>query len=205
MKKLFLTLPFLVAVPLLAQMPMVAPGKLDPARVAAGTYTVDANHTLVEWSVNHMGFNNYFGLFSVSGGTLTLDPKSPSKASVSIDIPISGLTTTNPKLNEHLSTKDFFDVEHFAAAKFVSTMVMPKGQTADIMGNLTLHGITKPITLHAKFTGAGTSVAMAGSKPTIGFSATTVIKRSDFGMGAFVPLVSDAVDLKITAAFEKAS
>jgi polyisoprenoid-binding protein YceI len=63
--------------------------------------------------------------------------------------------------------------------------------------------VTKPVTLHARFTGAGTSLAMAGSKQTVGFSATTTIKRSDFGMGAFVPLVSDAVDLKVTVAFEK--
>ncbi len=192
-----------LALPALAQMPTEAPGKPDAKRVTAGTYTVDSNHTLVAWGVNHMGFNTYFGLFGGATGTLVLDPARPSAAKVSIDIPISGLTTTNPKLNTHLSSPDFFDAAKFTSAHFESTMVMVKGTTAEIMGNLTLHGVTKPITLHAKFVGAGTSLAMAGSKATVGFYADAGIKRSEFGMGAFVPLVSDEVDLHITAAFEK--
>jgi polyisoprenoid-binding protein YceI len=195
----------LIATPLLAQMPMPkeAPGKPDPKRVVAGAYTVDTPHTLVAWEVDHMGFNEYFGLFGGATGSLTLDPAHPAKDSVTIDVPISGLTTTNAKLNTHLSTPDFFDVAKYATAHFASTMIMVKGTTATIQGNLTLHGVTKPITLNAKFTGAGTSLPMAGSKATVGFEAKGVIKRSDFGMGAFVPMVSDAVELKISAAFEK--
>ncbi len=192
-----------LAIPATAQMPKEAPGKLDAKRVTAGSYTVDTNHTLVAWEVDHMGFNEYFGLFGGATGTLVLDPAHPNAAKVSIDVPMTGLTTTNAKLNTHLSSPDFFDVAKYTTAHFESTMVMVKGTTAMIHGNLTLHGITKPITLNAKFTGAGTSLPMAGNKPTVGFEAKTIIKRSDFGMGAFVPLVSDAVELKITAAFEK--
>ena len=192
-----------LTMPTLAQFPKEAPGKPDVKRVTAGTYTVDTPHTLVSWDVNHMGFNDYFGLFGGATGSMTLDPAHPAATKVSVEVPISGLTTTNPKLNTHLSSPDFFDVSKFTTAKFVSTAVMVKGTTAIIHGDLTLHGVTKPITLSAKFVGAGTSLAMAGSKATVGFQAKGVIKRSDFGMGAFVPLVSDEVELKISAAFEK--
>lgn len=203
MKRLLVALPLLIAAPLFAQMPMPkeAPGKVDVKRVTAGTYTADTSHTLVAWSVNHFGFNDYFGLFGGATGTLTIDPAKPGAASVSMEIPMAGLTTTNPKLNGHMNSPDFLDVAKYTTAKFVSTMVMVKGTTAMIHGNLTLRGVTKPIILNAKFTGAG--INGFTKKETVGFAATTVIKRSDFGMGAFVPLVSDAVDLKITIAFEK--
>jgi polyisoprenoid-binding protein YceI len=205
MKKLLLALPLLVAAPVIAQMqmPKEAPGKADAKRVAAGNYVVDTNHTLVEWSVNHFGFNDYFGLFGGATGSLNLDPAKPNASSVTIDLPISGLTTTNSKLNEHLNGAEFFNVAQFAGAKFVSTMVMAKGNSAMIHGNLTLHGVTKPVVLSATFSGAGANIMT--KKETIGFHATTTIKRSDFGMGMFVPLVSDAVQLKITVAFEKAA
>jgi polyisoprenoid-binding protein YceI len=203
MRKLLIALPLLVAAPLMAQMqmPKEAPGKADAKRVTAGVYAVETNHTLIEWSVNHFGFNNYFGLFGGATGTMKLDPAKLAATTLSIDIPISGLTTTNSKLNEHLSGAEFLNTAQFPAAKFVSTMVMPKGNNAQIMGNLTLHGVTKPVTLNATFIGAG--VNGFSKKETIGFQATTRIKRSEFAMGSFVPLVSDAVDLKISVAFEK--
>jgi polyisoprenoid-binding protein YceI len=202
MRKLLLALPLFAAVPLMAQMPKDIPGKLDAKRVTGGTYAVDTNHTLVAWTVNHLGFNDYFGLFGGITGTMTLNPAKPRAANVSIDIPVNGLTTTNPKLNAHLSSPDFFNVAQFPSAKFVSTMVMAKGNSAMIHGNLTLHGVTKPVVLNARFSGAGGGM-MPPHPETIGFQATATIKRSDFGMGGFVPFVSDAVDLRITAAFEK--
>jgi polyisoprenoid-binding protein YceI len=193
----------LFATQALAQMPMPkeAPGKVDIKRVAAGTYSVDTGHTLVAWEINHFGFNNYFGLFGGATGSLTLDPAHPAKDSVSIEIPMSGLTTTNTKLNEHLSGKEFFDVASFTTAKFVSSKVMVTGTHAMIHGNLTLHGVTKPIVLNATFTGAGMNTFM--KKETVGFMATASLKRSDYGLAGFIPLVGDEVNLRITAAFEK--
>lgn len=187
--------------PALAQNTPQLPGAKDAARVTDGTYAVDTGQTLVQWQVNHFGFNDYFGLFGGATGSLTLNKADASKYKVSIDIPLSGLTTTNAKLNAHLSSPDFFDVAKFATAHFESTSVVTKGNRAEITGALTLHGVTKPVTLDAHFTGAGTNPM--SKKVTVGFQAKTTIKRSDFGMSAFVPLVSDEVDLKITAAFEK--
>ena len=192
----------LAAPPALAQMPTTPPGAMDVKRIAAGNYTVDPNHTQIVFTVNHLGFNSYWGVFGGATGTLTLDPAKPNAATVSIEIPMSGLVTTSAKLNEHLAKPDFFDAAKFPTATFKSTGVTVSGTTARIAGNLTLHGVTKPIVLDAKFTGAGTG--MMGGKGTVGFEATTTVKRSDFGVSGYVPLISDEVPLNITVAFEKA-
>jgi polyisoprenoid-binding protein YceI len=210
MRKILLALPLFAAVPLIAQtMPMQAPGTFDASKVTAGNYTADPNHTLIGWRVNHLGFNDYFGIFGSISGTLTLDPKKPNASKVDITIPVSKVTTANPALTGHLlrpgkdgAKPDFFGPAP-ADAKFVSTSVIAKGTTAKIMGNLTLNGVTKPVTLNAKFSGAGTTPPMMGGKETVGFHATTTIKRSDFGVNTGIPLVSDSVALDISVAFEK--
>ncbi len=203
MRKLLFALPLLIAVPVLAQMPPL-PGAPVATRVAAGTYAVEPTHTIIEWSVNHFGFNDYFGMIGEPTGSLTIDPAKLSAAKVSIEIPIKNIVTPSAKLNEHLASDGFFDVAKFPTAKFVSTMVMPgKGNTAMVHGNLTLHGVTKPVILSARFTGAGVNPMDKDKKLTVGFQATTSIMRTQFGMGQFVPFVGDKVDLKITAAFEK--
>lgn len=191
------------ATPLTAQMPMEKPGAPDPARVVAGSYTTDPYHTLVGWRVNHMGFNDYFGQFGDVKGTLQLDPKAPSKAKLDVTIPLASLSTVNAKLTEHLLGPDFFDAAKFPEARFVSTSVVAKGNSATITGNLTLKGITKPLTLTARFVGAGTGMPQAGGKKTVGFHATGKVNRADYGMGYGLPLVPDPITLDLSAAFEK--
>lgn len=184
--------------------PTVAPGKLDASRVQAGTYKADAEHTLVAFTVDHMGFNNYYGLFGGATGTLTLDPKRPAAAQVSVTIPLSRLTVANDQLKTHMSGKDFFEVSAFPTASFVSTKVTPTGpNAARIDGTLTVKGKATPVTLQARFTGAGKG-PMPPHAETVGFEATGSLSRTAAGIGYGVPLVSDKVDLKITAAFEKA-
>lgn len=187
----------MIATPVLAQQP----GAPDVSRIAAATYKVDANHTQAVWSVNHMGFSILYGMFGSMSGTLELDPAKPSAAKVAIEIPLSGLTTTSAGFTKHLSSKDFFDVEKFPAGKFVSTSVVVDGQKAKITGDLTLRGVTKPVVLDATLTGAGANPMSKAQ--TVGFHATTKLKRSDFGLGYASPVVSDDVNLEITAAFEK--
>ncbi len=203
MKKLLFALPLLVAVPLLAQIPKEVPGKADPARVAAGTYAVEPTHTLIGWTVNHFGFTDYFGAFGSPTGTLKLDPAKPEASSVSIDIPVTEVFTANARLTEHLKSPSFFDTTRFATAKFVSTGVTANGSTAKIAGTLTIKGITKPVVLDAKFTGAGTNPF--SKKETVGFSATATIKRSDWAITYLEPIVGDEVRLNIQVAFEKSS
>ncbi|SFR78926.1 YceI family protein [Sphingomonas jatrophae] len=191
-----------LAAPVLAQAPTSPPGAPDAKRVTAGTYTVDSGHTQILFTVNHLGFNSYWGIFGGATGTLVLDPAKPNAASVEITVPMDGIATTSDKLTGHLKTPDFFDAAKFPTATFKSTRVTVSGTTAKIAGNLTLKGVTRPVVLDAKFTGAGNGM-MPPKALNVGFEATTSIKRSDFGVSYGVGLVSDVVPLKITVAFEK--
>ncbi len=209
MRKLLLALPLFAAVPLIAQSAPQVPGTMDVARVTAGTYNTDPGHTLIGWRVSHFGFNDYFGIFGDATGTLILDPKKPNAAKVDITIPVGKVTTASSDLTGHLlrvgkdgGKPDFFGPAP-ADAKFVSTSVIAKGTTAKITGNLTLNGVTKPVVLDTKFSGAGNNPF--SKKATVGFHAITTIKRSDFGIGYAVPMISDNVVLDISVAFEKAS
>ncbi len=199
----------LLALPLTAQAPQ-KPGSPDPAAVTGGSYTADSSHTLVQWSVDHFGFSPYFGLFGDITGTLELDPKNAAAAKVDVTIPVAKVTTASAGLTAHLlkpgaagGKADFFGADP-ASARFVSTKVEPHGANhAKITGNLTLNGVTRPVELDVHFYGAGKAPAFAGGKENIGFTAKATIKRSDFGVGFAIPLVSDEVSLKIAAAFVK--
>ena len=182
--------------------PPERPGKVDVSRVAAGTYKVDTDHTQVAFTVNHFGFTDYHGLIGGSSGTLTLDPKQPGAARVEIEIPLAAAITTSKALDEHLRKADFFETAKYPKATFRSTRIEVDGERARIVGDLTLRGVTHPVVLDARFTGAG--VNPMNKAATIGFEASTTIKRSAFGMTYVVPMVSDQVDLQISAAFEKA-
>lgn len=201
MRPILATALALAAVPALAQMPTSPPGKPDPALATAGTYTVDSGHTQVVFTVNHMGFTEYSGQFTQPTGTLTLDPKNPSADKVQVTFPIAKVSTTVAALDSHLQKPEFFDAAKYPTGSFTSTRVVVRGTTATITGDLTLKGVTKPVTLNARFIGAGPA-PMGAKKTNVGFAATTSIKRSDFGIDYGIPLVSDRVDLVINAAFE---
>jgi len=188
---------------LIAQAP-AAPGTKDAAKATGGTYAVDPGHTQVVFAWDHMGFTSNMGTIAEPTGTLTLDKANPAASKVSVEFAVANLRTGVPKLDEHLMKADFFDAAKFPTATFVSTSVKPDGATgADITGNLTIKGVTKPVTLDAELYGAGKAPAMAGGKENVGFVATGTIKRSDFGMAYGVPMVGDAIELKIIAAFQK--
>jgi polyisoprenoid-binding protein YceI len=195
-----------IALPVIAQeMPKTAPGAHEPSRVTAGSYKADPYHTQVGFSVMHMGFSYYRGLFGDVAGTLTLDPKAPDKAKVSIDIPIEAIKTTSDALDKHLKSPDFFDAAKFPMAHFESTAVKVSGASAKISGNLTIKGVTKPVILDAKFVGAGKMYNPMNKETSeqVGFEATATIKRSDFGISYGIPLVPDEVPLTISVAFQK--
>lgn len=183
------------------------PGTMDASRVAAGTYQLDAGHTLVGWRVNHFGFNDYFGLFGNISGTLQIDPANVENAKLDVSIPIAEVVTASAGLTSHMlrpgadgAAADFFGANP-APARFVSTAVKRTGDTtADITGNLTLNGVTNPVTINAEFTGAGANPM--SQVQTVGFEGTAKINRQDFNMGAMVPMVGGEVELDITAAFE---
>jgi polyisoprenoid-binding protein YceI len=197
-----------VATPIVLAQGGSAPGARDKTRVTAGTYAADAGHTMVVWEVDHLGFSKYTGIFGDVTGTLVIDPKNLAAAKVDVTIPVAKVTTASAGLTSHLlrpgkdgGKADFFGANP-ADAKFVSTSVVldSDGDEAKVTGNLTLNGVTRPVTLDVDFHGAGVGM---NKKETVGFQAETTIKRSDFGVSMGIPYVSDAVELEIHAAFEK--
>ncbi|WP_394646531.1 YceI family protein [uncultured Sphingomonas sp.] len=191
-----------LAVPAVAQLATTPqqPGQPQAARVAAGTYQVDPAHTQVTWEVNHMGFSMLQGQFGAQGGSITIDPKQPAATKVDVTFAINDLSVTSAQFATHLKSADFFDAAQHPTARFVSTSVTPRGATkATLNGNLTIKGVTKPVSLDVTFVGAGTNPM--SKKANVGFTATGTIKRSDFGVGAYAPVVSDNVKLTVQAAF----
>lgn len=173
-----------------------------PADVKSGTYKVEAGHTQVDFSVLHFGFTYYSGQFSNVSGSLKLDAAHPSASKLSVTIPVSSVSTSSTVLTDELKNNEWFDAAKYPDATFVSTQVSPAGaEDAVVSGNLTLHGVTKPVVLHVHFVGAG--VNPMDKAYTVGFQATGTIHRSDFGVKKYVPYVSDDVNLTIAGAFEK--
>jgi polyisoprenoid-binding protein YceI len=172
----------------------------DPASVKAGTYKIEPYHTQAGFSVSHFGFTNFSGVFSGASGNLVLDPANPSAARLKVTIPIQSVQTTIAQLDDQLKGDQWFDAAKFPTATFTSTKVVLSGKdSAVIAGNLTLHGVTKVVTLKAHFIGAG--VNPLDKSFTAGFEATGTIKRSDFGISTYVPLVGDDVRLSIAGEF----
>jgi len=178
------------------------PGSPDPTQVRAGDYTVEAAHTRVQFTVDHMGFSDWYGDFSGVSGTLSIDPANLAAGKVDITVPTSSVSTTNTELDGTLKGKQWFDAATYPTIRFVSTKIEPTGaKTARVTGNFTLHGVTKPLTLEARFNGAG--INPITHMYDLGFNLTGTIKRSDFGVAAFVPVVADEVDIRISAVFER--
>jgi len=174
----------------------------DPASVQGGAYHVESSHTRVQFTVNHFGFTNYWGDVSGVTGALKLDPKALAASQVSVSIPVASISTTNARLDGELKSAMFLDGTTYPTITFTSTSVTPTSPTtAVIIGDLTLHGVTHPVTLAAKFNAAGTNPM--SKAVTIGFDAEGHFNRSDFGVKTYVPVVSDNVDIRISAAFEK--
>lgn len=184
------------------------PGAPDPARVTTGNYALDPAHTLVNWQVSHFGFNDYFGLFGNITGTMTMDPANIEAAKVDIMVPVADVTVANAGLRDHLlragkdgAAPDFFGPTP-GMATFTSTRVVKTGaSTADIIGTLTMNGMSGPVTLKTEFIGAGTNPF--NTKATVGFHARSTIDRTQWGINYGVPVVGKDVTLTVSAAFEK--
>ena len=173
----------------------LALGATAPA-FAADTYKLDANHTSVTFQWFHFGFSHPTGKVMNSTGSVTLDQANPAKSSVEVSFPIAGLDTGVPALDKEFQGPNWFDAAKYPNATFKSTKVEVTGKdTAKVTGDLTIHGITKPLTLDVKLNQIGQEMG----KATAGFSATGAINRSDFGLKILLPAVSDKIDLYIEA------
>ncbi|SIQ16414.1 MULTISPECIES: YceI family protein [Acidiphilium] len=173
----------------------------NPAAVKAGTYKVDPYHTQVVFTLSHFGFTEFSGMFGDASGSLVLNTAKPAADKLDVTIGMKSVMTTVPALTTELNNNQWFDTAKYPTATFTSTKVIRTGKTtATIDGNLTLHGVTRPIVLKARFIGTG--INPIDKADTVGFSATGVVKRSEFGVKAYVPMVGDDVTLTLAGAFE---
>lgn len=177
--------------------------RFNADEVPAGSYEVFSDETLVRYTVNHLGVNDYWGTFAGTTGIMTLDPKNIAATKLDVSIPVYLLETTNRDLDAELYSSVFFDYIKFRTIHFVSTEVKRTGpNTALVTGDLTIRDVTKPITLDVTFHGATLS-PFGGEELFVGFDATGSVKRSEFGLGKWVPIVSDETRIFISAEFKK--
>lgn len=173
----------------------------NPAAVKTGTYNVDPYHTQVVFTLSHFGFTEFSGMFGDASGSLVLNTAKPAADKLDVTIGMKSVMTTVPALTTELNNNQWFDTAKYPTATFTSTKVIRTGKTtATIDGNLTLHGVTRPIVLKARFIGTG--INPIDKADTVGFSAIGVVKRSEFGVKAYVPMVGDDVTLTLAGAFE---
>ena len=166
-----------------------------PALAAPETYVVDGNHTFPRFSYNHLGYSIQMSRFDKATGTVTLD-KAAKTAAVDIVIDAKSVNTGSATFNEHIQGEDFLDTAKYPTATFKSTKVNFDGdKPASIEGNLTLKGVTKPVTLTVTNFKAAPHPML--KKDAIGANATTKVKRTDFNMGKNVPYVGDEVTIDI--------
>ena len=171
-----------------------------PSEVTAGAYDLDSSHGKITWSVNHLGFSTYTGQFVNVKAELKLDVANPSASTLTAAIPLTDVAPNDDRLKAHLQTADFFDTANHPTATFVSRSVTVDADDANeatVVGDLTLRGVTKPVTIEVEFNQAGT--AMGAYKA--GFDGEATIKRSDFGINYALPAVSDEVELHIEGEF----
>lgn len=189
-------------VPALAQAEPTGPTS-DPTQVKPGRYRLDPAHGKITWSLSHLGYSTYYGQITDVAGEATLDPHDPAKSRLSVTIGTASVNGLNDKLNEHLRAPDFFDVQKFPQATYVSTSVEPTSPTtARVNGELTIKGITRVVSFDATFNQAG--VNPVDKAYSVGFDGRAVIRRSDFGVSAFLPILGDEVQLRLEGEFKAA-
>ena len=173
---------------------------LGGAQAAPVTYTIDPSHLSVVFNVHHLGFSNVYGRFNEASGEVVVDKDAIASSRVKFTIKAASIDTAFAKRDDHLRSPDFFNVKEFPEITFVSTKVEPKDKGIHelrLSGDLTMLGVTKPITLDVSFNKA--EVSPASKKDTVGFSARGILRRSDFGMKYGVPNIGDEVSLILEA------
>jgi len=179
----------------LAFVALLVTGLVAPASAAPVTYVVDPTHTYPRFSYSHFGLSTQLSRFNQTTGTVVLD-KAARSATVDIVIDMKSVDTGYATFNEHIQAEDFLDTARYPTATFKSTKVTFEGdRPVSIDGNLTIKGITKPVTLKVNNFINMTHPML--NKDAIGADASTVIKRSDFNAGKYAPNVGDELTISI--------
>jgi len=174
----------------------------EPAKLPAGAYRLDPEHASLLFKLDHFGFSELVGRFDRFQASLDFDPKQPQAAHLTVLVDPASIDLNLPKFENDLRGPDWFDVAKFPQARFESRTIAVTGEkTGQVTGDLTLHGVTAPVTLDVTFNGGADSLLTG--RYTLGFAATGTLKRSTFGLGAYAPAVGDQVTLEIHAEFQR--
>ena len=169
---------------------------------AAETYKIDKAHADLLFSIEHAGFTHKHGWFRDFDGTLQYDAAKAVDSKIDVTVRTDSVETGLAARDDELKGAAFFDSAKFPEMRFVSTKVVPgKNQELRIEGDLTLHGVTKPITLNAKLNKAGPNPF--DQTPMLGFSGAGSIKRSDFGVTNLIPVVGDLITIAFDVEFKR--
>ena len=171
------------------------------ALAQTSTWTTDPAHSEVDFTITHLAVSNVHGRFGHVTATINLNEADIAKSTVTATIDVTGVDTGEDARNNHLKSPDFFDVATLPNATFTSTSVAKTASGLTINGNLTLHGVTRPVVLTAEGP-RGPIPGMMDHKPHAGFSATTTIKRTDFGIGSKFPAAIVGEDVKLNIELE---
>ncbi len=175
-----------------------------PAFAAPEAYTLDPSHSQIVFSYDHLGFSTTYAMFSGINGDIMFDQADPTASSVSVSFPVRSMLTGWEERFQHFMSADLFNAADDAAAvTFVSTGIEVTGDnTANITGDVTINGVTKPLTIATTMTKADTH-PMA-DKAWVGFNGTATLLRSDFNLGLFAPNVGDEVKIMLSIEAAKA-
>ncbi len=188
---------------LIATAALAAATLSTPAFATSETYVLDASHSQIVFTYNHLGYSTTHGMFSGFDGDIAFNQVDPAASSVNVSFPVRTMFTGWEARFDHFMGADFFGAGEDEMVTFTSTSIEVTGDnTALITGDLTLNGITKPVVLDAMLNQA--SNHPMAEKPWAGFDATTTVLRSDFEVGAFAPFVSDEVQVMISIEAMKA-
>ena len=166
----------------------------------ASTWAVDPAHSEVDFSIRHMSISNVRGRFGTVKGTIVYDAADVAKSSVNVTIDVTSVDTGNSSRDNDLKTDAFFDVAKYPTATFASTSVAKNGSHFTVVGNLTLHGVTKPVTLDVSEPATG--VNPMDHKMHSGYEATTTLNRFDFNIGSKYPTAILGQDVPLTIDLE---
>lgn len=170
--------------------------------IAGQSYQLEKTHVDLLFTINHAGFTQKHGSFRKLDAALQYEPRSPENSRITVTVETASLDTGDADRDRDVRGEKFLDVAKFPQMRFVSTKVTPgPNQTLRVEGSLTLHGITKPLTLQATLNKAAPSPF--DKRPTLGFSASGSLKRSDFGISTYAPLIGDVVNIQIDAEFNQ--
>ncbi len=155
----------------------------------ASTWDIDTTHATAGFSVKHLGVTNTTGSLGNVTGAVELDEKDITKSTINATIDVKTLNTNNSKRDEHLKSPDFFETEKFPTATFKSTKIEKNGEKVKITGDLTMHGVTKPVTLDAELSAEVANPFSKGTSRAI--SATGVLNREEWGLKWNAPLANN--------------